>query len=206
MLTAYKNGAEQEAETVTRYANGAEQEAEGVYTVKNGAEEEVWSAIKWLKELNNTLTVAECNYFGGSNGYRGWDVGGADENDGGYVTYYLEGDFTNPTLSFEYEGWYNYESTSGEDRYASAGSIERYLRTKSGSESYYEIVSSVDTSDTDSQSFSTQLQGEYDRVGIRIDLSSWSGGNSGKYLTYFIDFWNLRIDGKECLPSAECVK
>lgn len=207
MFTTYKNGAEQEAEIVTRYELGAEVEAEGVYTVKNGAEEEVWSAIKWMKELNNTLTVAETQYAHSTqHDYKAWSVAGWDESDGGTVTYYLEGDFTNPTLSFEYEGWCNYESTSGADRYASAGKIERYLRTKSGSESYYTIVSSVNTVDTDSQSYSTQLQGEYDRVGIRIDLASWSGTGSGRYLDYFIDFWNLRIDGKECLPSADCVK
>ena len=207
MFTTYKNGAEQEAEIVTRYELGAEVEAEGAYRVVDGAEEEVWSAIKWLKELENTLKVAEADYaYSSSHDYDMWSVFGSDENDGGTVTYYLEGDFTNPTLSFEYEGWYNYTTSSGTDRYASAGKIERYTRTKSGTESYYEIVSSVNTIDTDSQSYSSQLQGEFDRVGIRIDLASWSGGDSGSYLYYDISFWNFRIDGKECLPSADCVK
>ena len=206
MFTRYTNGAEQEAEIVTRYEAGAEVEAEAVYAYKNGAEEEVWSAIQWMKELANTLTVANAEYaYASWHDYQIWSVGGHDKNDGGYVTYYLEGDFTNPTLSFEYDGWYNYITTSGTDRYASAGKIERYTRTKSGAESYYEIVSSVDTSDTDSKSYSSQLQGEYDRIGLRIDLASWSGGDSGEYLTYYIDFWNLRIDGKECLPSPDCV-
>lgn len=206
MLTAYKSGAEQEAEIVTRYANGAEQEAEGVYAYKNGAEEEVWSAIKWMKQLGNTLKVAEADYAHASwHDYEIWSVFGMDKNDGGTVTYYLEGDFTNPTLSFEYDGFYNYMTSSGTDRYVSAGTIERYLRTKDGTESYYTIASSVNTVETDSQSYSSQLQGEFDRVGIRIDLASWSGGDSGSYLSYFIDFWNFRIDGKECLPSADCV-
>jgi len=161
--------------------------------------------MKWMKELANTLTVAEAAYgFSSSHDYQLWSVSG-DENDGGVVTYYLEGDFTNPTFSFEYDGWYNYETASGSDRYVSAGKIDRYLRTKSGTESYYEIVSSVNTVDTDTQSYSSQIQGEYDRVGIRIDLASWSGADSGKYLFYDISFWNLRIDGKECLPSADCI-
>lgn len=206
MFTTYKSGAEQEAEIVTRYEAGAEVEAEGVYTVKNGAEEEVWSAIKWMKELNNTLKVAETGY-----GYASWHdctlwfVSGFDKNDGGTVTYYLEGDFTNPTLSFEYDGFYNYTTSSGTDRFASAGKIERYTRTKDGTESYYTIIPSVDTSENDADPFSQQLQGEYDRIGIRIDLASWSGGDSGDYLSYDISFWNFRIDGKECLPSADCV-
>ena len=206
MFTKRVNGAEEELEVVARREAGAEIEAEAVYARKNGAEEEVWSAMKWMKELANTLTVAEAAYgFSSSHDYQSWTVSGFDKNDGGYVTYYLEGDFTDPTFSFEYDGWYNYETASGSDRYVSAGKIERYLRTKTGTESYYEIVSSVNTVDTDTQSYSSQIQGEYDRVGIRIDLASWSGADNGTYLFYDISFWNLRIDGKECLPSADCI-
>ena len=43
MFTTLKNGAEQEAEIVTRWESGAETEADAVYAYKNGAEEEVWS-------------------------------------------------------------------------------------------------------------------------------------------------------------------
>lgn len=204
MFTTYKNGAEQEAEIVTRYEAGAEVEAEGVYTVKNGAEEEVWSAMKWLKMLSNTLKTAEAGYAKASwHDYPIWSVYGFDKDDGGTVTYYLEGDFNRPTMSFEYDGWYNYITSSGTDRYASAGKIESYKRTKSGVETYTTIISSINTSTSDSQTCNLILDGELDRVGIRIDLASWSA--SGSYLNYNIDFWNFTIDGKQCLPSADCV-
>ena len=206
MLTTYKNGAEQDAEIVKRYANGAEQDAEGVYTVKNGAEENVWSSIKYMKELSNTLKTAYAMYATASwHDYRIWSVGGRNKNDGGTVTYYLEGDFTDPTISFIYDGWYNYMTTSGSDRYASAGSIDMYYRTTAGTEQYLGGVSSVNTSSSEEQTYSMQLFGNYNRIGYRIDLASWSGGDSGSYLDYFIDIWNFRIDGKECIPSADCV-
>ena len=59
MLTTLKNGAEEEAEIVTRWEMGAETEAEGAYTVKNGAEEEVWSAVKYFLQANDNCTFAD---------------------------------------------------------------------------------------------------------------------------------------------------
>ena len=206
LMTPEVNGARQELPCLeSPEINGARQEVAAVEKYVDSAWQEIWSAMKWMQELENTLKVAGTGYGGSSaHDYEVWYVGGTDENDGGYVTYYLEGDFTDPTLSFEYDGYYNY-MTDTADRYVSAGSISRYLRTKSGTESYTEIISSVNTSDTGSQAYSSQINGEYDRVGIKLDFSSWSGGNNAEYLDYFIEFWNLRIDGKECLPSEECV-
>lgn len=61
MLTAYKNGAEQEAEIVTRYESGAEVEAEAVYAYKDGAEEEVWGGnivCEFYSSHKNSSNVA----------------------------------------------------------------------------------------------------------------------------------------------------
>ena len=59
MFTTLKDGAEQEAEIVTRWESGAETEAEAVYAYKNGAEEEVWSAEKYTLIVENNCTIAE---------------------------------------------------------------------------------------------------------------------------------------------------
>lgn len=203
MFTKYESGAEVDIEEVYRYESGAEVEAEGVYAYKNGAEEEVWSAIKWMKELANTMSIAWVGYGHASmHDSTMWCVYVDNGTDGGYVTYYLEGDFKNPTVSFDWHGYFNYETSSGEIRYASAGSISLYTRTKSGTTNYPPAVSDVGTSrGSDEGTFSTTLSGEFDRIGFKIDLNSW---NSTRYPCYSIDIWNFLIDGKECLPSADC--
>ena len=103
MITRYENGAEVEIESAYRFEDGAEQEAEAVYKYKDGAEEAVWEAIQRMSQMNNTLPSGTVAGYLQSDTYNGWAIvyfGG--NSGGGSVTYYLEGDFTNPTISFEY--------------------------------------------------------------------------------------------------------
>lgn len=205
LLTPEVNGARQELPCLeSPEINGARQEVAAVEKYVNGAWQEIWSAIKYMLLLEHTLTYAEAGYWtGGSR--KGWGVS-CDRNDGGFITVYLEGDFTNPTISFDCDGWCNYESTSGADRYASAGSVSIYTRKKSGTENYTTAISSVNTAegDIDMLSYSKTFAGEYDRIGYKIDLAAWSGADEGDYCDYNIAIWNFLIDGKECIPSEEC--
>lgn len=205
MFTRYTNGAEQEAEIVTRYELGAEVEAEGVYAYKSGAEQEVWGSIKYMSELSNTLSSnVDCGYAT-SNGIQVWSLstfysGSAS----GSVTYYLDGDFSNPHISFDWFGFFNYTTSSGEMRYAKAGSIDIYTRTKGGTANYTSAVSSVgNSSGSDEGTFETTLSGNFDRVGFRITLSSY-GGTLNEAL-YDVNIGNFEIDGKATIPSPDCV-
>lgn len=204
MFTRYTNGAEQEVNGVYRYANGAEQEAEAVYRYVNGAEQEVWSAMKWMSLLASNFSASVDAGYATISGYDGkvWSVI-TFQNVGGYATYYLEGNWTNPTISFDWQGFCNYETSSGATRYASAGSISLYTRSTSGTTEYPSAVTSVGSSSGDgSGTFSTTLTGTFDRIGFKIELKNW--GSTSNPL-YSIDMWNILIDGKMSLPSEDCV-
>lgn len=205
MLNKPVNSAWEEIDTINKPVNGAWQECEEVCKPVSNAWQVIWTRIKWMKQLATTFKYAEAGYAGSSGDNRGWSIY-CDRNDGGYVTYYLEGDFSKPTISFQYEGWCNYETTSGADKYASAGSIELYTRTKSGTEQYTTVDSSVNTSNSDKLSYRTTLTSDYDRIGYKIDLNAWSGADSGSYCDYDIIIWNFHIGTKECLPSEDCIR
>jgi hypothetical protein len=190
MFTTYKNGAEQEAETVTRYELGAEVEADGVYTVKNGAEEEVWSAIKVLKELSNTFDNGAL--YIQESGLKFWYTKDEDYFDGkqygdisgsGDITFYFEGEWTNPTISFDYEGGGVRSNASMSTWYTmNAGDISIYSRTTSGTETTTEVVSNVGTSlsgadidiSLEKGSYSTTLTGTFNRLGISIHVTGYN--------------------------------
>lgn len=205
MLTKRENGAEMDIEVVARRENGAEIEAEAVYTRKNGAEEEVWSAIKWLEELAYSLSSnVDCGYatMGGGTVWSMTSYGEGSAS--GSVTYYLEGDFSNPHITFGYDGMFIATLSSGKEQYAKACNIEIYSRTKSGTTDYKTACSVGNSSGPTDGTYETTLSGEYDRIGIRITMQSW--GDSFEYQIYDINISQIRIDGKECLPSADCVR
>ena len=202
MFTKYENGAEVEISEVNRFASGAEQEADGVYAVKNGAEEQVWTAILKMKELVNTFTKASGSYATGG-GYDGdqWCVFSL-EPDGGYATWYLEGEFNNPTISFNWDGVYWGTRSDGVQQYASAGSISIYARRTSGEEVYPSAVGSLgNTYGNDEGEFSTRLTGSYDRIGFTVKFHNWG---LNEPVMYWVDIYNILIDGNLSLPGEDC--
>lgn len=207
MLSKPVNNAWQEIDTINKPVGSAWQECEEILKPVSGAWQKIWTRIKYMKQLATTFKYAEAGYIGSSGGTKGWGIF-CNRNDGGYVTYYLEGDFLKPTISFDCDGWCNYESSTGQDRYASAGSVEIYTRTKSGTENYTTAFSSVNTATGSSEllSYRNTLSGDYDRIGYKIDLNAWSGADSGSYCDYNICIWNFFIGTKECLPSEDCVR
>lgn len=201
------NGAWQEIESVNKPVNGAWQECEAVCKPKDGAWEEIWNAILYMKELANTLSSnVSCGYATSSTYGEMWSIFSFYEGDAsGYVTYYLEGDFSNPTVSFGVSGFFNYETSSGTTRYATAGTIELYTRTTDGTANYTTMGNVGSSSSETSETFEETLSGEYDRIGIRVTLRDWNVEDTMNYLQYNIDIWNFLIDGKACIPSKECV-
>lgn len=176
MLTAYKSGAEQEAEIVTRYELGAEVEAEGAYRVIDGAEEEVWSALKFTGSTHTTTTG-----FGGlSNGSGGECLFYFAEQDSGYVEVWAEGEFVNPTVTATIDGTC-YVFAQG-----------NYIST--GSFSFFADSTYHDTGNVSEQTPITRthtFSGTFSKVGFRIRFSNWQVESSSTFSLY-----EFTINGK----------
>ena len=200
----YKDGAWQEPDdTVKRYADGAWQEAESAKRYISGAWTEVWEAIKYMSQMNNTLPSGSIvgAVTGGDSDREGWAIWFFEgDNDGGSVTYFLDGEFVNPSISFDYDGFFSF-TPNGTLTYSSVGKLEVYTRTADGTESYTIADNSVEKVEG-VDSFSTTLNGTFNRVGFRFTFTNW---NVSADMTpqYLFNIWNIVIDGKDCLPSKE---
>ena len=186
----------------TPEVDNARQTAECAKIYQNDAWEEVWAAIKYMSLLECTFTNAEADYATStSHDHMVWAIY-SEKNDGGYATYYLEGDFSNPTVSFDWYAFMYYTVSDGSTHYAAAGDISIYTRTTSGTENYTTAVSQMGSDTTgDSGSYSNRFSGNFDRVGFKIKLRNWGANES----YYDISIWNFLIDGTECIPSEECI-
>lgn len=208
------NGAWQEIESVNKPVNGAWQECEAVCKPKDGAWEEIWSAVKWLVEQSNDITngwleitdeglTFEFNkYMDVSDGQVLGSMTG-----GGTIVFYLDGEWTDPVIEFDWEGEFGRYNADWSSWYtASAGSIAVFARTTSGTENKITAVSSIKpegantgSSDTEmpdgSGSYSNQLSGNYDRLGLEITVASYNGTFYRAMLEVIVK--NLKIDGKK---------
>lgn len=166
---------------------------------------EIWTAVKWMSQMNNTLksgTIAgTISDTGHGKGWAIWYFNGGD-NDGGSVTYYLDGNFVNPIISFDYDGWFGY--TPG-DTYTqtTVGRLDLYTRSTSGAEDYTSALSSIKVVDG-TENYSTTLNGTFNRVGYKFTFQNWGSGTDAYSPQYLFNMYNLLIDGKECRPSEDC--
>lgn len=204
MFDKYSNGAWQEPEdTVRKHADGAWQEAESAKRYISGAWTEVWEAIKYMSPMNNTLpsgTIVGA-VTGAASDREGWAIWFFEgDNDGGSVTYYLDGEFVNPTISFDYDGFFSF-TPSGSLTYASVGKLEVYTRTTSNAESYSTAVGGIQVVDGE-KNYSTTLSGTFNRVGIRFTFNNWNV-SADMNPQYMLNLWNILIDGDKALPSKE---
>lgn len=202
-IKKYVNEAWEDCESMKRYESGAWQDCDSVKKYQDGAWVEIWTAVQFMKQLANTTTADSIGYVTtSSRKNQGWSIF-ASTNQSGYVTYYLEGEFTNPTISCDYDGVYYGTLSSGSQKYASAGTLSLYTRTTSGTASYTTISSTLGNSSGDTEgTYSTTLSGSYDRIGYRGKLSNW---NLNTPIMYWIDIWDFMIDGKLCLPGEDCI-
>lgn len=207
MITKYISGAEQEIDGVYRYESGAEQLAEGVYRVISGAEQAIWNAIRFM--VKKTINVQNGWAFILDSGLTYYynkyeDSGDGSISGGGEIVMYLEGNWTNPEISFDWEGGYSRSSADMETWYTGyAGDIAIYYRKSDGTEGTTTVVTNmgnptsgedIDTSN-EKGSYSGTLNGTYDRLGISIEPSGYQ--SAAGYYNANIDIYvrNLKFNG-----------
>lgn len=220
MITRYTNGAEQDIDGVYRYSNGAEQLAEGVYRVINGAEQAIWNAIKYLVKKSNTIEngwgIVKDN--GLTYSYSKWEDEGGKDGDisgSGELVLYLDGEWTNPEISFDWEGGYLRSSADMETWYTGyAGDIGIYFRKTDGTEDTTTVVTNIGTAGSgdwdygmntplEKGTYTGILSGTYNRIGISIEPTGYS--SAAGYWNASIDLYvsNLKFNGtKIAFPES----
>ena len=102
------------------------------------------------------------------------------------------------TISFDYDGWFGY-TPSGNYIQSQVGKLEVYTRSTSGAESYIVTDSTVKVTEG-TESYSTTLNGNFNRVGFRFTFQNWNVQDSYSP-QYMFNIYNILIDGKDCLPK-----
>jgi hypothetical protein len=177
--------------------NGVRKEAQAVRIYRNGAWVDVWSNIKIMTVLSNNITKGWCalsedkrtiQYHKFMDGANNGSMAG-----GGTIVFYLDGLWTNPTITFTWSGSYMYQLN---DLWyvISAGSISLYHRTSGSSNavttSAVPQVGTTQAGTNDPQdasgSYEKTLSGTYDRLGLSIYVNGFSGTKYGAYLMLFV--------------------
>ena len=164
--------------------NGTRSEAQAVRIYNGTAWVDVWANMKLLSLLSNNITKGtlyvqtdgSMQYAKGMYSYTG-SMGG-----GGTMVFYLDGEWTNPTITFNYEGGMLYEVSNSLYATTSAGSISIYHRTKGATSAGTTTVLANlgreyqgDDFNFEFGSVSETLSGTYDRLGLSITIKSFSG-------------------------------
>lgn len=193
------NGAFQAVESVNKPVSGAFQECEAVCKPLNGAWQEIWNAIKYLVKKSNTIangwaTLRDNGLTFYYNKYE--DEGGQDGDISGTgaLVLYLDGEWEDPSVTFDWEGGFYRSSANLETWYTNnAGSISIYYRKADGTEGTATAVSRMGQSasgadiDTENETgtYSGTLQGSYNRLGISIEPTGYSSAAG---------YWSANLD------------
>ena len=205
----YKDGAWMEPEdSVRRDEDGAWEDCDSATRVIDGAWAEVWANIKYMIEKSNGITKGflEINDNGVEFAfYRMQDAeaGYGSQSGGGTIVFYLDGEFTNPNISFDWEGGFiKRQSLTSEDwSRSSAGSIKYYARKTDGTEVTGNLVSTIGSTVVDVNvsdevgAYSGELTGEFNRLGLSIYITSLGGQYYSSCTTMKIS--NLLFDGRK---------
>jgi hypothetical protein len=111
---------------------------------------------------------------------------------GGTMVFCAEGEWVNPTITFNYEGSFMYESSTNTYVAGNAGSISLYHRVKGASSAGTTTVLSkvgktgTNNFDVDSGTVSKTLSGTFDRLGISVTVPTYSGNYSFATLILYI--------------------
>ena len=162
--------------------NSVRKEAQAVRIHNGSAWVDVWTSMKLMTLLSNNISKGTLYvYDDGSIGYSKSMFGTGSMGGGGTMVFYLDGEWTNPTITFDYEGNYMYEVSNGNYVAGSAGSISLYHRVKgSSSAGTTTVLSKVGTDisvndGVERGTSSKTLSGTYDRIGLSITIPSYSG-------------------------------
>lgn len=177
--------------------SGVRKEAQAVRIYRNGAWTDVWSNVKIMTILSSTITKGWCaisedkrtiQYHKFMDGANNGTMAG-----GGTIVFYLNGLWTNPTISFSWSGSYTYQ-LNNLWYVISAGSISLYHRvsgaTSAGTTTAVaqvgETQAGVDSPEDASGVYTKTLSGTYDQLGLSIKVNGFSGTKYGAYLMLFV--------------------
>ena len=201
-IKKYSSGAWQECTTMKKYVSGAWQSCNACKKYVSGAWQDVWTSSLTAIFGKSTLTASEGNYdcYGsnsdcpyGFNPYVYYDVNEIMDGSG-YVQFYVDGNWTNPKIEFDWKGFYYHDFSSGA-RWNSykAGTIsvlygqssssnlteKVVVDTIRASDKYGYYTNKYDTASWDAATgqVSTTLSGTFTRIGFRIKLYSFIEAN-----------------------------
>ena len=181
--------------------NGVRSEAQAVRIHNGTSWVDAWSSLKIMTLLSKNFTTGQGYTRDNGKAYSidkimfGSDIGTISGS--GTIVLYLDGEWVNPTISFSYFGGFLYIVN---DMYylRSAGSIAAYHRVKGAtSAGTTTIMSTIGTNKSDSYlnhdggDVSKTLTGTYDRLGLSITVSAYTGVFANGFLT--IDISNLKF-------------
>lgn len=177
--------------------NGVRSEAQAVRIHNGTAWVDVWTNTKIMSILSSTITKGWCVVSEDNRDiqYHKW-MDGANNGSmagGGTIIFYLDGLWTNPTITFTWSGSYMYQ-VNNLWYVISAGSISLYHRvsgaTNAGTTSAVPQVgqtqSGTDNPQDASGYYERTLSGTYDRLGLSITVNGFTGTRYGAYLTLFV--------------------
>lgn len=175
--------------------NGVRSEAAAVRIHNGSAWTDVWTNIKIMTLLSNSITKGISTLSADKRTlglYRIMDGTTGTQTGGGVVIVYLEGLWTNPAITFDWQGSFTYQASNGNWNTVPSGSISLYHRA-SGSTSAGTTMAVSDVGDivsggmeTFTGSYSGTLTGTYNRIGLSINLGSYSG-------TFYSSFAEITI-------------
>lgn len=188
LKTPVVNGARQDLPCLdSPEVNGARQSVAAVKKYVDGAWKEIWANTKGLPLLTRTTSTG-CHFANEGD----WDnfswLWAVD--DSGYIILAVDGEFTDPEISFIFSGGVNYTASDGTNRTAPAATIYTYGVKSDGTveETNGQTVGSS-SGFTDDTAVKFKLSGKYTRIGLKVKFNNWSispdpTGNPCPYIVF----------------------
>lgn len=210
----YKDGAWQEPETtVSRYdkTNGYWTDCEAAKRIVDGAWSEIWANIKYMIQLSNSVTKGiltiddkglEFDYFRHMGYYSNKWYG--SQSGGGAIVFYLDGEWTDPTISFDWSGGFiNRNTDTSTWTRISAGQIKIYSRAIGSTEQVYttavqtvgSMISNASFVEEEDGSYTGTLTGTFDRIGLSLNIAGYSGNYDSSSTSMVVK--NLKLNGRK---------
>lgn len=163
--------------------NGVRSEAQAVRIHNGSTWVDVWNSITYMSLISNSITKGMLSINSADAIQFSKTAGGSMSTmaGGGTLVFSAEGEWVNPTITFNYEGGLLYEVSSGTYATTTAGSISLYHRVKgSSSASTTAVVPKVGTDAInnfylDVGTVNKTLSGTYDRLGLSITIPAYNG-------------------------------
>lgn len=218
-LRTYVNGAwEDIADLQTPNVNGAREQAETARAYVNNAWEDVLdNGSNELVTYSNDIANAKLTVSDDGNEmelFKWMDGNEGSLSGGGTIVLAVEGEWTNPTIEFEYEGMMaRFSSDRGTWWTASAGDVSIFTKNSSGTTNTVSAVTSIGvnktgSTDTDNMpdpetgTYTTTLSGKYKQLGLSVKFNGWNNTFYGADNTLIVR--SVIINGEEIRFSQEC--